>query len=94
MNREVGDMEVKEFFGKAAEVLLWCFWFSLALIVISAAAYLAIQDSINNIHGSVFGLSGNDIALTVYGSLAYAKVSALMFFLFPSLAIRMVLRKG
>ena len=41
----------------------------------------------------MFGLSLNELSLIHYSGMAFVKLSVILFFLFPWLAIRLVLRK-
>lgn len=77
-----------------AEVFLWCFVFSMALIVLWLVAFLAVGDIITTTHGMWFGLTRRELSALIYGGIAYAKINTLLFFLFPYAAIKLVIRKS
>ena len=55
--------------------------------------YILATDVIYRFHGSMFGLSGHDLNVIHYCGMAVVKLAVILFFFFPWLAIRLVLRK-
>ena len=49
---------------------------------------------IDEVHGKMFGLSAHELDLIIYCGLALHKMVVNVFFLFPWMAIRLVLRKA
>ena len=77
-----------------AGVLIRCFLYSFAMLLFSFAFYLIGADVVYNIHSRWFLLSRHDFDLIYYASLAFMKVCAILFFLFPWIAIRLMRRKN
>ena len=50
-------------------------------------------DVIYRLHGAMFGLSGHELSVIHYCGMAFVKLSVILFFFFPWLAIRLVLKK-
>lgn len=51
------------------------------------------SDLIHNLHGKMFRLTEHELDLIHYCGMAFVKLCVFLFFLFPYIAIRMVLRK-
>jgi len=45
-------------------------------------------------HGRMFGLSQHELSVIHYCGMAFAKLVVILFFFFPWLAIRLVLKKA
>jgi len=75
-------------------VLIRCFLYSFAMLLFSFVFYLIGADVVYNIHSRWFLLSRHDFDLIYYASLAFMKACAILFFLFPWIAIRLMLRKS
>ena len=86
--------QTREFFDVLARVLLRCWLFGYALLLIWMAAILLGGESLFRLHSSMFGLTEHEVAVTMYCWLGSFKILVLTFFFFPWLAIRLVLRKG
>ena len=52
------------------------------------------SDVIYSLHGGMFDLSPHDLCVIHYCGMAFVKLCVFLFFLFPWIAIRLVLRKG
>ena len=74
-------------------ILLRCWIFGLLLLVFWAGVFLLASEAIHNLHGPMFGLSPHDLNLIYYSGMAFVKLVVILFFFFPWLAIRLVLRK-
>jgi len=76
-----------------AKVLLRCFLFGCLLLLVWAGFYLLAGDFLFRWHNQLFGLTQHEMSLIHYCGIALAKILVLLFFLFPYIAIRLVLRK-
>lgn len=79
---------------RASDILLRCTLLSFALLLISFTFYLAAGDWAYGIHARLFDISRQEFTLIYYGGMGLLKTLALVLFLIPYLAIRLVLRKG
>ena len=87
MNNE----EQTDFLNKIADIFLWCFLFTLALLFVWFFAYLVAGNWMYSLHSNLFTLSKHDFDLLMYYGMAYMKVCGFLLFLFPYLAIKLVL---
>jgi hypothetical protein len=85
--------QTREFFDVLARVLLRCWLFGFALLLIWMAAILLGGESLFRLHGSMFRLTEHEVAVALYCWFGSFKLLILTFFFFPWLAIRLVLRK-
>lgn len=76
-----------------AEVLLRCFLFSLAILIVWFMSYVVGGDWIYSIHSKWFDLSKHEFALMNYYGMALLKLCAIVFFLLPYGSIKLMLRK-
>ena len=76
-----------------AEILLRCFLFCLALLIVWFMSYVVGGDWIYSIHSKWFNVSKHEFALMNYYGMALVKLCAIVFFLFPYGAIKLMLRK-
>lgn len=79
-------------FRMIAAVLLRCFLFSVALMMLSFICFLVAGDFAYSIHSRLFTLTRSQFDLLYYYSMALIKISAFMFFLVPYIAMRLVIR--
>ena len=84
----------RDFFDTLGRVLLRCWIMSFALGLFSFVMFMLTGELIDNIHGKMFGLTPHELDLVVYCGLGFFKLFVFIFFLFPWIAIRLVLRKG
>jgi hypothetical protein len=84
--------DTHEFFRTLARVLLRCWIFGFVLLFIWFAAIFLGGDLVHRFHGDLFELSKRDLNVIGYCGLGLLKLVVLMFFFFPWLAIRLVLR--
>jgi hypothetical protein len=82
-----------ERFDLLAKVLLRCAVFGCLLLLLWFGMYMLAGDLIYRMHGSMFGLSKHELDVIHYCGMAFVKLVVILFFLFPWLAIRLVLRK-
>ena len=81
----------KELFETLAKVLLRCWVFGFVLLLIWFGLY--VGNVYHGLHGEMFGLSHHELDVMHYGGMALFKLLVFVFFLFPWLAIKLVLSK-
>ena len=86
------DSRTAEFFDTLAKVLLRAWVCGFLLMFVWMAAFFLAGDMIYRVHGDMFGLSKHELDLIFYCGLGLTKLVILLFFFFPWLAIRLVLR--
>jgi hypothetical protein len=84
----------RDFFDTLAKVLLRCWIISFALGLFSFVVFTLTGEIIDEIHGKMFGLSAHELDLIIYCGLGLFKLFVFIFYLFPWIAIRMVLKKA
>ena len=82
-----------ELFDTLAKVLLRCWIFGFALLLVWFGFYMLLGDVIHGLHGEMFGLSKHDLNLIHYAGMGLVKLLVFVFFLFPWLSIKLVLWK-
>ena len=85
--------EVNDLLNRVAGVLIRCFFLSYALLILWFILYVLLGDLGYGTHAQWFVLNRHDYALINYYGMAFVKVCAIIFFLFPYFAIKLVLRK-
>jgi hypothetical protein len=83
-----------DFFDTLAQILLRCWIFGFVLLLLWFGMYMLAGDVIYRLHGPMFGLSKHDLDVIHYCGMAFVKLIVILFFFFPWLAIRLVLRKA
>jgi hypothetical protein len=76
-----------------AQVLLRCTVLGFGLLLLWFGAYLLIGDLIYQLHGNMFGLSQHELDVIHYCGMGLVKLFVFVFFLFPWIAIKLVLSK-
>ena len=84
---------VNDLLDALAKVLLRCFVLGFLLLLIWVVFFVLAGDVVHNLHGKMFGLSPHELNLIHYCGMGLFKLCVFLFFLFPYIAIRMVLRK-
>lgn len=84
-------MQTREWLEAVSQVLWRCVLIGFAFLLIWAAA-LALAGDVIHRQAAWFGLTAHECDLIQYGALGLVKTWILVFFLFPYLAIRLVLR--
>jgi hypothetical protein len=84
----------RDFFDTLAKVLLRCWIISFALGLFPFVVFTLTGEIIDEIHGKMFGLSAHELDLIIYCGLGLFKLFVFIFYLFPWIAIRMVLKKA
>jgi hypothetical protein len=87
------DPRTNEQFDILARVLLRCGLFAYLLLLLTVGIYLLAGDVLFRLNADIFGLSKHELDLIIYGCIVAIKLVAILFFLIPWLAIRLVLRK-
>ncbi|MHB0958274.1 MAG: DUF6868 family protein [Pirellulaceae bacterium] len=77
-----------------AKVLLRCWLLGMLLLLIWYGVFLLVPNVIYSLHGSMFDLSPHELNIIHYSGMAFVKLVVILFFFFPWLAIRLVLRKN
>lgn len=76
-----------------SSILVRCLFFSFALLFLWGAIYFLGGDLIYGVHSKWFEMSRHEYDLLNYYGMAFTKIFAILFFLFPYLSIRLVLGK-
>jgi hypothetical protein len=82
-----------ELLDAVAKVLLRCFLLGYALLLLWFVLFIVAGDLIYRINGPLFGLSQHEVNLMHFYGIAFVKCCVILFFLFPYIAIRLVLRR-
>jgi hypothetical protein len=85
--------QTREFLDVLARVLLRCWLFGFALLLIWLGLLLFGGEAVYRLHSQLFGLSKHELNVIMYCWLGSFKILILTFFFFPWLAIRLVLRQ-
>jgi len=85
--------ETNDLLDTLAKVLLRCALFGVLLLLLWFGLCTLASDFVYGLHGRLFDLTRHELSLIHYSGMAFTKICILIFFLFPCLAIRMVLRK-
>jgi hypothetical protein len=85
--------DTNELLDAVAKVLLRCIVFGFLLLLLWAAVHLLARSLMYRLAGNVLGLTPHDIDVIQFAGIVFTKVCVLLFFVFPYLAIQLVLRK-
>jgi hypothetical protein len=83
-----------DFFDTLAKILLRCLIFGFLLLLLWFGIYVLASDVIYRLHGSMFGLSPLELNVIHYSGMAFVKLVVILFFFFPWVSIRLVLRNA
>ena len=83
----------REQFDTLAKVLLRSFVLGYALLLLWVGTYVLVGGVIYGVHGQMFGLTPHEVEVIHYCGIAFVKCIGLLFFLFPYVAIRWIMRK-
>jgi len=81
------------FLQTVATILLRSFLFGLAILVVWFFLYLITPNWMYELNASWFNVGKRDFDLINYFGIGFFKISIILFFLLPYLAIRSMLRK-
>lgn len=76
-----------------AEILIRCFYYSFILLFVSILIFIVAGDAAHQAHSVMFDISKHEFVLMYYYVTSFLKITAIIFFLFPWIAIRVVLKK-
>lgn len=85
--------EIDQWLEVAAQVLWRSFVAGFLLLLVWAGALLCCGDWIFQLHSKWFSLHEHEFAMIHYSGMAFVKLCLYLFFLFPFISIRLVLRK-
>lgn len=89
MNKDDQDILL----NRLAGIFLRCFLLSYALLLLWFVFYRLAGEWAYGINSRWFELSKSEFALVNYWGIAFTKICAIIFFLFPFFSIKLVLRK-
>jgi hypothetical protein len=78
-------------FRTAARILIWCALLSAAVLLLWFGMLVFAGDWVYRVHSQFFPLTREHFAFVHYGGMALFKGAAILLFLVPYLAIRIVL---
>jgi hypothetical protein len=81
------------FLRTGASILIRSFLFGLAFLLIWLISYLIAPDWVFQMNARWFNISRRDFELINYFGVGFLKITILLFFLIPYLAIKSMLRK-
>ena len=85
--------DLDRFWDTAAGVLLWCFVFSIAVLLLWWVLLVLFGNWVYAVHTYFFEISRNQFDVVHYAGMALLKIGAFGLFLFPFLGIKLVQRK-
>ena len=77
-----------------SSILIRCFFLTYALLLLWLVFYLVGGDWGYNLNSQWFKVGKHEYDLVCYYGIAFMKICAITFFLFPYIAIKLVLRKN
>lgn len=83
--------DINDMLAVVAKILLRCWIFGFVSLFIWFGAFMS--GVVYKLHGPLMDLSIHDLNVIHYCGMAFAKLCVILFFFFPWLAIRLVLRK-
>ena len=85
--------ETHDLLDTVAKVLLRCFILSYLFLLLWVGCFLLAGDLLYRINGPLFGLTQHEMNLVSFYGIVLVKCFAFLVFLFPYIAIRLVLRQ-
>jgi hypothetical protein len=82
-----------EFFEILSKILLRCWIFGFLFLLLWFGIYMLAGGLIYRMHGSMFELSKHDLDVIHYCGMGFVKLSVILFFVFPWVATKLVLKK-
>ena len=79
---------------KIAGILIRCFFMTIILLTIWFLVFVCAREAVYEMHSRWFDLDWNDYNIIFYFGMAFLKIIAFVFFLFPYVAIRLILLKN
>jgi hypothetical protein len=87
-----GDSDLDRFWDTASKALLWCFVFSVAVLLLWFALIALCGDWVYHWHSKFFDLTREQFNGFHYSSMGLLKLEAFTLFLFPFIGIRLARR--
>lgn len=84
--------QTTEWLEVIAKIVLRCWIFGFLLLVFWAVVFMLAGNVIHDLHGNMFNLSPHDLNVIHYCGIAFVKLCVILFFFFPWVSIRLVLR--
>ena len=81
-----------DFIGVLAKILLRCWLLGFALLSLWAGVIVFGRESVYRLNGTVFGLTEHELDVVFYAGIVFTKTLVLLFFFFPWLSIRLMMR--
>ncbi|HUJ90504.1 MAG TPA: hypothetical protein VLX12_09940 [Syntrophorhabdales bacterium] len=81
--------DMKNVLDVTAKILIRCFFMNFALILFWWCFFMIGRGEFRTL---IFNITAHEFALATYCGIAFAKVCNIMFFLFPYIAIRWLLK--
>ncbi len=75
-----------------SNILLWCFAMSMVLLLAWFGMFVFAGQFIYDVHSQFFNVTENELYVVHYLLMTLWKIGAFAVFLFPAVAIRLVLR--
>lgn len=92
MGNNMNTEDMNTVLDTIAGILLRCFILSIVLVLVWLVIYLVIGNLAYIIHAKLFQITRQDFELMCYFGMAYVKICAFVFFLFPYIAIKLAVR--
>ena len=89
-----GSSSTYELFDTLAKVLIRCFVLGYLFLLLWFGVFLLAGDLIYRLNGPLFDLSQHEVNLMHFYGIVFVKCCSILFFLFPYIAIRLVLRRS
>lgn len=89
MNAQEQDL----FLERLAGILIRCFLMTFALLMVWFIVYAFAGGFVYDLHSRWFDLEPYDVSMIFYVGMVTLKIIAFVFFLFPYIAIRLVIKK-
>ena len=83
-----------EWLEVVAKILLRCWIFGFAMLMIWFGVFMVAPTVIYGLHGSMFDLSPHELNVIHYSGMAFVKLVVICCFFIPWASIRLVLKKA
>lgn len=88
------SLNATELLETLAKVLLRCTGLGFLLLLLTAGIYMLSRNLIYELHGNMFSLAKHEIDVIMYCAMGLIKLFVLVFFFFPWLSIKLVLKNA
>jgi hypothetical protein len=83
---------IDELLDTLSKVLLRCWIFGFAILLVWLGVVLFASDHVAQFHGRLFGVTKHELEVILYCAIGLLKQLVVVFFFLPWLSIRLVLR--